>query len=244
MSDSSISKLNCALANSRSVLIVCGAGTSAESGVPTFRGTTRSWWSGLLGYPILLVFGTPWGWEWLPWLVWPLFRIFMRRTMRRAEPNAFHELAVRLHDAGKDVLVVTQNIDGLFQRAGLPPQNVIEQHGTVQTNICSRCLKPVDGDAYCGACGGWPRPAALLFGDRWFPEADITPALKMSHDTVVIIAGLSGMVSSADPILNARIGRRDGAHVFNINPLPNRYDGPRIECIRMGCAEVAKKINL
>lgn len=222
----------------RSVLIVAGAGASADSGVPTFRGSSRSWWAGLLGLPTLLLFGTPFGWKWLPWLAWPLFARFMRRPMRRAKPNAFHHMAAELHARGKNVLVVTQNVDGLFQRAGLPPDRVIEQHGTVGRNICCRCLRDVEGDQYCARCGGWPRPAALLFGDDWFAPCDVGPAMEFDADAVVIVAGLSGMVASSDPIVR----RRRRGPVFNVNPAPNRYDGPGVAPIRAGCDAVARRI--
>lgn len=224
----------------RSVLVFAGAGASADSGIPTFRGSSGSWWAGVLGGPILLMFGTPWGWKWIPWIAWPLYSLFMRRSMQRAEPNEFHRLVARLAAEGMDVLVVTQNVDGLFQKAGVPADRVIEQHGTVLRNICCRCRRDVVGDAFCARCGGWPRPAAVLFTE--IIHGDVERVLRFDPDATVIVAGLSGAVASADPFLLPRIGKCVEGQVFNINPSPNAYDQGRVVSIRTGCAAAAENI--
>ena len=97
--------------------------------------------------------------------------------------------------------------------------------------------RDVVGDAFCAHCGGWPRPAAVLFTEPI--QGAVEPVLRFDADATVIVAGLSGAVASADPFLLPRIGKCAAGQVFNINPAANAYDQGRVTSLRMGCAAAA-----
>lgn len=250
------------------VIFVTGAGTGVESGIPTFRGNGSSWWAGPMGLPVMAFFGTTYGWKKAPWLAWPVYDRWMRRPVLRAAPNHFHHLSVRLHSMGKQVHVITENVDGLHQKAGLPRQLVTELHGTLWRNVCAACLEPISESEpttmdhhsldevvpYCPKCNGWPRPAALLFSTRFAQEDLCLPyehipyighRERTQENTVVIIAGLSGVVGSADAIIRHYSMLLGSQGCFNINPGESKYDqNVNITPIKRPCGEVARELLL
>ena len=167
-----------ALAGALRVVVLTGAGVSAESGIATFRGTASSLWSGITGKAGLLVFGLPWGWHVAPRLAWRAFMTHFYRPLAGAQPNAAHvalaELPLAIPRAR--VAIVTQNVDGLHQAAGSPPDSVHEIHGTVHAFMCTQHGHPAqltpqelaDDDAPAPrcrvqGCGSYLRPKAVLF---------------------------------------------------------------------------------
>jgi NAD-dependent deacetylase len=115
------------------VLVITGAGVSAESGIPTFRGTD-GYWRNL--DPIKLA--TPEAFAHDPELVWQWYRE-RRQRIRNAQPNAAHEAIAKLAQCTGEFLLVTQNVDDLHQRAGLPMQKMVQIHGDIFVTKCSRC---------------------------------------------------------------------------------------------------------
>ncbi|CAF1451623.1 unnamed protein product [Adineta steineri] len=122
-------------AKARSVLVLTGAGISAESGVPTFRGSGGFWRT----YQATDL-ATPEAFERSPSLVWEFYQ-YRRELMRTKEPNKGHfalaEAEKRFESEEKRFVLVTQNIDGLHRRAG--SQNLIEMHGRLFTTRCTSC---------------------------------------------------------------------------------------------------------
>lgn len=214
--DSVMNELVAAVHAADTIIVFTGAGASAESGIPTFRGSAASWWAGLGGIVVLPLLGTSYGlWRFWPSAAWPLYDRGMRRAVLAARPNDFHKKLAQWLYAGKDVRVITQNVDGLHQRAGIPKVRVAEVHGTLWRNVCCACKAIVDevdpvtiaddvyeahAVSYCSACGGNPRPDATLFGERCPPiELDLMDKLAVqSGNTIVLIVGLSGIVSTCD----------------------------------------------
>jgi NAD-dependent deacetylase len=115
------------------VLIITGAGVSAESGIPTFRGKD-GYWRNL--DPIKLA--TPEAFARDPELVWQWYGE-RRHRIRDAQPNAAHKAIANLAKCADEFLLVTQNVDDLHERAGLVKQKIVQIHGDIFTTRCSRC---------------------------------------------------------------------------------------------------------
>jgi NAD-dependent deacetylase len=115
------------------VLVITGAGVSAESGIPTFRGK-GGYWRNL--DPTQLA--TPEAFARDPELVWQWYRE-RRHRIRNAQPNAAHEAIARLAQCAGKFLLVTQNVDDLHKRAGLPMGKMVQIHGDIFVSKCSHC---------------------------------------------------------------------------------------------------------
>jgi hypothetical protein len=128
------------------VLVVTGAGVSAESGIPTFRGRD-GYWRNL--DPAKLA--TPEAFARDPELVWQWYRE-RRERIRVAQPNAAHHAIAKLADHADELLLVTQNVDDLHARAGLPNETMVQIHGDIFVTRCSACDFTERGS------GGSPEP--------------------------------------------------------------------------------------
>jgi NAD-dependent deacetylase len=115
------------------VLVITGAGVSAESGIPTFRGKGGYWRN---FDPAKLA--TPEAFARDPELVWQWYRE-RRERIRDAQPNAAHEAIAKLARRADEFLLVTQNVDDLHTRAGLPKTEMVQIHGDIFVTRCSRC---------------------------------------------------------------------------------------------------------
>jgi NAD-dependent deacetylase len=115
------------------ILVITGAGVSAESGIPTFRGKD-GYWRNL--DPIKLA--TPEAFARDPELVWQWYRE-RRQRIRNARPNAAHEAIAKLAQRADEFLLVTQNVDDLHKRAGLSKTEMVQIHGDIFVTRCSRC---------------------------------------------------------------------------------------------------------
>ncbi len=129
------------------VLVLTGAGVSAESGIPTFRGKD-GYWRNL--DPAKLA--TPEAFARDPQLVWDWYRE-RRQLIRDAPTNAAHEAIAKLAQHGDEFLLVTQNVDDLHARAGVSPEKMVQIHGNIFVTRCSRC-----DFSYAGR-GGSPEPS-------------------------------------------------------------------------------------
>src|SRR5260370_10814472 len=160
--------------NDSRILILTGAGVSAESGIPTFRGKD-GYWRNL--DPAKLA--TPEAFAKDPGLVWDWYRE-RRRRIRNAQPNAAHEAIVKLAQQSREFFLVTQNVDDLHARAEweghrLPKEKIVQIHGDIFVTRCSSCDfsrservhegKDVDLPK-CPACGALMRPGVVWFGEQ------------------------------------------------------------------------------
>ncbi|KAL6050541.1 NAD-dependent protein deacylase [Balamuthia mandrillaris] len=129
------------LAKAKRIVVYSGAGISAESGISTFRAPEVGVWANKVG---LALYGTPFGWWLTPKLAWSIYLSKFRDPIARAKPNRGHYAITELqhvHDSKSDdhsCCIITQNVDGLHQRAGSPNSLVHELHGTVYRHICSK----------------------------------------------------------------------------------------------------------
>lgn len=200
-----------------SVVILSGAGLSAASGVPTFRGADGLW----EGYEVTQV-ATPEAWFADPVLV-RRFYDARRVACAEVEPNPGHHALARLQEAWgpERVVLVTQNIDGLLQKGGCV--EVIEMHGSLFELRCERSEHhhrlPVereqDPEALC-YCGGRMRPAVVWFGEMPRYMERIHRAL-MAADLFLSV-GTSGVVYPAAGFV--ALARRAGATCIEVNPEP------------------------
>ena len=140
-------------------LVLTGAGVSAESGIPTFRGRD-GYWRNL--DPAKLA--TPEAFASDPKLVWEWYRE-RRQRIRNARPNAAHEAIARLAQRTDKFLLVTQNVDDLHARAGVTPEKMVQIHGDIFITRCTRC------DFSYGGRGGSPAFARLRRGRPELPGA-------------------------------------------------------------------------
>jgi NAD-dependent deacetylase len=206
------------LGKARSVVAFTGAGISAESGVPTFRGEGGIWqkmrseelasMEGFLANPALV-------WEWYQ---------HRRAIIDRVRPNRGHEAIVAMERIFPDVAVITQNIDNLHRRAG--SRRVIELHGNIERNYCTKC-----GHAYptvevpapgsrpaCRACGGLVRPDVVWFGEP-LPEEEWESGVRASVSADCFLSiGTSSVVYPAASLPLA--AKRSGAFLVEVNPEP------------------------
>ncbi len=206
-----------ALANAESVAVLTGAGLSAASGLATFRGAGGFWRSHRAQD-----LATPDAYARDPDLVWAWY--FERFTqVAAARPNRAHELLAALETARTQrVTLVTQNVDGLQQRAG--SRDVVELHGNLTKSRCERYgnLAPLTLKTtlppLCPICGGRARPNVVWFGET-LPEAVLARVTAaFSGADVAIIVGTSGVVEPAASL--GFLALRRGALVAEINPEP------------------------
>jgi NAD-dependent deacetylase len=154
------------------VLVITGAGVSAESGIPTFRGKD-GYWRNL--DPAKLA--TPEAFAKNPNLVWEWYRE-RRQRIRNAQPNAAHQAIAKLAQHAREFLLVTQNVDDLHVRAEwegntLVRQNIVQIHGDIFITRCSHCDfsrnerdRDVGGLPKCPQCGALVRPGVVWFGEQ------------------------------------------------------------------------------
>jgi NAD-dependent deacetylase len=209
-------ELVAALRSARFVAVLTGAGVSAESGVPTFRDAQTGLWATF--DPLELA--TPAAFARDPRRVWDWYA--MRREMvGRVAPNPAHVALADLERQVPEFLLVTQNVDGLHQRAG--SVRVVELHGNITRVRCSREGTPVaqwnDTDAAepprCAACGAYLRPDVVWF-EEMLPVDALTAAEEAANRCdVLLVAGTSAGVYPAAAL--PMLARRRGALVVEVN---------------------------
>jgi len=204
-----------ALAGSAHTVILTGSGTSAESGIPTFRDAQTGLWAKYRPEDL----ATPEAFARDPQLVWDWYA-WRRELVAEAKPNPGHLAIAALADLIGQLTLITQNVDGLHQRAG--SDDVIEFHGNI---LQSRCTQghPATGNENsderpprCDQCGALFRPAVVWFGES-IPEAAMHSALKAIENGDIFFAiGTSAQVQPAAGL--ALLAKQNGATLIEINP--------------------------
>lgn len=216
----------------KSVLFITGAGVSADSGLPTYRGV-----GGLYerkhtdeGIPIEVVLSGPMM-ERHPGLTWKyIYQI--ESACRGARPNPAHHVIAALEDRIDRLWVLTQNVDGLHRKAG--SRRVIEIHGSLSVLRCTACAwkKDVEDLAHveaelgtpeqplapaCPECGMVVRPDVVLFEEMLPPQAiaTVTRELQTGFDLIVSVGTSSAFPYIAAPVVSAQ---RAGAVTIEVNP--------------------------
>ncbi len=233
-------KLKKALSGARRIAVFTGAGISAESGVPTFRGNEGIWkkfkpdelatFSGFLKNPELV-------WEW--------YRL-RKEVMTTVRPNAGHLAIVSLERFYR-VTVITQNVDNLHRRAG--SSVVHELHGNIERNYCTGCGKfYTDAELHlaetavprCAKCSGAVRPDVVWFGE-FLPEQAWNAAVEAARwADIFFCVGTSGVVYPAASLPS--VAKQAGAMVVEINVEPTELTPAMDESLFGAAGDVLPRI--
>ncbi len=208
-----ISRLNDMIKISKKIVFFGGAGVSTESGIPDFRspnGLYRDYLDPRVVPPEVILSHTYF--EEHPKEFFKFYREKM--LYLTASPNRAHKKLAELEAAGKDIAVVTQNVDGLHQKAG--SKKVLELHGSVYRNYCTGCgqfynVNFVANKKYpvpeCSICGGIIKPDVVLYEESLREQTIVDTVKAMEEADMLIVAGTSLTVYPAAGFLNYFRGR-------------------------------------
>jgi NAD-dependent deacetylase len=215
------------IAKSNRIVGFTGAGISTESGIPDFRSPNGVWANNrIIEYQEFISSRAGRVESWRQ-------KVTMWPEMRDAQPNAGHLAFAELERRGKLRAMITQNIDGLHQRAG--STNVIELHGTTVEAVCLTCgdrismdeavsrVEAGDPAPECERCGGLLKPATVSFGQS-MPEREMELAVEACHDCDVFLAVGSSLVVYPAAAL-PELAKRNGASLIIINRMSTVLDG-------------------
>ncbi|MBI3680608.1 MAG: NAD-dependent deacylase [Acidobacteria bacterium] len=198
----------------RRVAVLTGAGISAESGIPTFRGQGGLWRQ---YRPEDLA--TPEAFDADPKLVWEWYN-WRRSLIAKAQPNPGHRALAQLEERVPEFCLITQNVDGLHERAG--SRMVVRLHGDIWTLRCTHCgLSCKNEDPELGelpprcACGGLQRPGVVWFGENLPAECWQTAEKASRAAEVFLVVGTSAVVMPAAGL--AAVAKNAGARVIEVN---------------------------
>jgi NAD-dependent deacetylase len=218
--ESDLASVNAALAKARRVLVLTGAGISAESGVPTFSGGGgTSVWRGMpfetLSSVQTVEKDLPLVWEWFD---------YRRSVLAECQPNAAHRTLAECESSKRfdEFTIVTQNVDGLHAAAG--STNIIELHGNVWRARCLKCTVrrdirdvPIDErPPICIVCGEMMRPDVVLFGENLPAGAFELGEERAMNCDVCLVIGTSALVYPAARL--PEIALEAGKFVVEVNP--------------------------
>lgn len=228
------------LAEARRVLVFTGAGISTESGIPDFRGPNGIWKTRDPARYTIQNFVRD------PDVRRESWQNRLTSPIDEATPNAGHRAIVDLERDGKVRVVVTQNIDGLHQKAG--SSDVIELHGTTREAACLQCgrrmpiaqvldrVREGDSDPHCELCGGLLKSATISFGQALI-EADVERSMEEARACDVCIA--AGSTLSVWPAAGVPLqAARHGARLIIVNDAETELDSAATALIRGRCGEV------
>ncbi len=207
------------LKTARHVVVLTGAGTSAESGVPTFREAQTGLWAQYnpteLATPEAFAQRPDRVWDWYAW---------RRELVSQAQPNAGHFALAELANWVPRLTLITQNVDGLHQQAG--SQDVVELHGNISRIRCSQCdaiATQWDANAHpprCAQCNAFLRPDVVWFGENLPADAlDRAVEATLSCD-VFFSVGTSSLVYPAAALPIEALKRNSAVVEINVAPTP------------------------
>lgn len=251
MSDT-IDRARSLISGASHLVVLTGAGISAESGIPTFRGADGFWRVGSKNYHPQQM-ATYRAFCAMPEEIWKWY-LYRLDLCKNAKPNAGHRAIVKLEKsferAGKQFHLVTQNVDGLHLEAGSDPATTYQVHGNIHfircAKECSPDIHPLAkqnaGVPLCPQCGGFARPHVLWFDEMYDEknykyETVLTLSQKLD---VLLIVGTTLQTSLPALLVSAAIKR--GVPVIDINPEPAGLDGDRVIQISGKAAEILPEI--
>jgi len=236
------------------VVVLTGAGISTDSGIPDFRGPQGVWTKN----PGAERRASIHNYLQDPEVRRRSWQDRLDSTAWKAEPNAGHRALVVLERRGKLHTLITQNIDGLHQRAGTDPERMVEIHGTIHWTVCMSCgdrrpmpevlerVKAGEPDPACLApsgatsCGGILKSATISFGQSLVPEDLARAELAASRCDLLLAVGSSLTVFPAAAL--APLARQSGARLVIVNGEPTPYDDAANAVLRAPISEVLPAI--
>jgi NAD-dependent deacetylase len=213
-----VDEVRARLRDARRVFVLTGAGVSAESGVPTFRGGgDTTVWKGMPFYKIssaeMVIRDLPEVWAWFD---------YRRGVLESLRPNPAHETLSRWQDRFEQFTLATQNVDGLHHAAG--SRDVLEIHGNVWTARCLSCharrdvreLNQIERPPACPVCGSPMRPDVVLFGEIIPAGVFQRAVMEAAQADLCFVVGTSALVYPAAGL--PEVAKRAGAFLVEINP--------------------------
>jgi NAD-dependent deacetylase len=201
------------LQHARRVAVLTGAGISAESGVPTFRGSSGLWKQFRpqdLATPEAFARNPDLVWEWYDW---------RRGILAKIEPNPGHHALSALEQRVSQFTLITQNVDGLHQRAG--SRSVLEIHGSIWDIRCTTCRKqwrdrtvPLPLPPRC-ECGALARPGVVWFGENLPVDVWKSAETATQSCDAFLVVGTSAVVYPAAGLVP--LARSSGAKIIEVN---------------------------
>ena len=232
----------------RSVLVITGAGISAESGIPTFRGP-GGYWRNMdpMRLATMEAFRTD------PDLVWTWYRE-RREKVRSAAPNPAHDAVARLAAVVPQFLLVTQNVDDLHQRAraggqSIPSDRIVQIHGDLFVTRCVECgferrddVSDEEGVPRCSQCGAAMRPGVVWFGEYLDPRkvARVEAFIEDHAPDVSIVVGTTATFGYIESWALAPVGRR--GRLIEVNPEPTPLSSAATTIVRAPAATALPRI--
>jgi len=228
------------LAERKRIAVLTGAGISAESGVPTFRGAGGLWrnyrpeeiacMEAFLRDPVLV-------WEWY---------LERKKGIAAVAPNAAHHLLARLETERGDFTLITQNVDGLHGRAG--SRSILELHGNIWITRCLACERQARDESLVYPelppkcpCGGTVRPHIVWFGEMLDPDILQASWAAAEGCDLFLVIGTSALVYPAASL--PRVALEAGASVVEINPEPTPFSEAATVSLRMKAVEFAEAMQ-
>jgi NAD-dependent deacetylase len=203
----------------RSIVVLTGAGISAESGVPTFRGAGGLWRDYRpedLATPEAFAADPRLVWEWYAW---------RRSLIASARPNPGHDALAALERRGPGFTLITQNVDGLHALAG--SRSVLEIHGSLWRTRCVRCADRREDRAAPGSeipprcsCGGLLRPDVVWFGEALPEDLLLRSIAAVEACDLMLVVGTSGVVQPAASFAGTALARGVPVVEINLDPTP------------------------
>ena len=209
------------LRNSRKLVVFTGAGVSADSGIPTFRGAGDT---GFWGKFDPMKMASPEGFLEDPKLVYDWYN-WRRSQLPQVKPNPAHDAIARLQQGG--AVIVTQNVDDLHERVAPAGAVILKLHGTIIEDKCFRCDHREKVDAanlpplrHCPVCGEYMRPAVVWFGEGLDPDIwNAAEDYSKACDTMLVV-GTSGQVYPAAGLVFAASNHQANIIVVNLEESP------------------------
>jgi NAD-dependent deacetylase len=220
------------------VAVLTGAGISTDSGIPDYRGPSGVWTRD----PKLIDAFTYESFMADPQVRATFWRTYLGHAAWHAEPNAAHRALAGLERSGVAVRILTQNVDGLHQKAGSSPRKVVELHGSIHEVVCTGChartpsaatlARVADGDAdpRCAGCGAILKLAVVLFGEHLDPVAFGQAAQIAANSRLMLAVGSSLLVEPVASLCAAAVDVGTPLVIVNRDPTP--YDHVAAEVIR------------
>ena len=212
------------------IVVLSGAGISTDSGIPDFRGPEGVWTKN----PEAEKMATLQHYMADPEVRRRAWQNRLQWVSRKAKPNAGHRALVELERLGKLDTIITQNVDGLHQKAGTSPETVVEIHGTLLEVMCMQCgerapmeralerVRAGEEDPPCRSCGGILKSATISFGQNLVDE-DLVCAQEEAASCDLMLA--IGSSLSVHPIAGVvPVAKRAGARVVILNAEPTAMD--------------------
>jgi NAD-dependent deacetylase len=226
------------------VVVLTGAGISTDSGIPDFRGPQGVWTKN----PAAEKMATLQHYMSDPEVRKRAWRSRLEMRAHEREPNPGHRALVELERRGKLLALITQNVDGLHQKAGSSPELVIEIHGTLHEVMCMSCpdrapmekaLERVlagEEDPACRSCGGILKSATISFGQS-LVERDLMRSQQVAEECDLLLAvGSTLAVYPAAGVVP--VAKQNGARIVILNAEPTEMDGLADAVVRGSISEL------